>query len=82
VKKAFLNRGQSLVDLALIIGVVGLVFIGMQTYIKRGVQGRVRDLANYILSEKQDGGDAAGQITTTTSDSWMIETSQEAGKTQ
>ncbi|MDO8489128.1 MAG: hypothetical protein Q7S42_03345 [Candidatus Omnitrophota bacterium] len=47
------SRGQSLVDLAIIIGVVGLVFIGMQTYIKRGIQGKVKDLTDYIVSDQQ-----------------------------
>lgn len=67
-------------DLALIIGVVGLVFVGMQTYIKRGVQGRVKDLADYILSEKQDGGEAAGQKTKTVFESSMTSTELGEGK--
>jgi hypothetical protein len=41
------------VDLAMIISVVGLVFIVMEAYIKRGVQGKVKDLTDYILSDKQ-----------------------------
>lgn len=56
------NRGQSLVDLAIIIGVVGLVFIGMQTYVKRSVQGKVKDLTDYIISDQQaPDKDAAGR---------------------
>jgi len=55
MRKAFFRRGQNLVDLALIIGVVGLVFIGMEVYIKRSVQGKVKDLTDYIISDKQLG---------------------------
>ena len=46
-------RGQNLVDLALIIGVVGLVVIGMEAYLRRGVQGKMKDMTDYILSDKQ-----------------------------
>ena len=53
MRKAFFRRGQNLVDLALIIGVVGLVFIGMEGYIKRSVQGKIKNLTDYIVSDKQ-----------------------------
>ena len=53
MRRIFSRRGQNLVDLALIIGVVGLVFIGMEVYIKRSVQGKVKDLTDYIISDKQ-----------------------------
>jgi hypothetical protein len=53
MRRIFLGRGQNLVDLALIIGVVGLVFIGMETYIKRSVQGKIRNLTDYIVSDQQ-----------------------------
>ena len=46
-------RGQNLVELALLIGIVGLVFIGMGAYIKRGVQGKVKDWTNYVVSDQQ-----------------------------
>ena len=73
MRRVNFSRGQNLVDLALIIGVVGLVFIGMQIYIKRGVQGKVKDLADYIVSNSQSTDvDAVNRTTTLTSDSTLI----------
>ena len=40
-------------EIALIIGVAGLVFIGMQVYFKRGLQGKVKDLADQLISPSQ-----------------------------
>jgi Na+(H+)/acetate symporter ActP len=54
-----LRRGQSLVDLAIILSVVGLVFVTMNTYIKRGLQARVKDLTDYVISPKQAEADGA-----------------------
>jgi hypothetical protein len=53
VKIISLRRGQNLVDLALLIGIVGLVVIGMEVYLKRSVQGKVKDLTDYIISDQQ-----------------------------
>ena len=55
-KKIFFRKGQNLAEVALIIGVLGLVLIGMQVYVKRGLQGKVKDLTDIIISggsEKQ-----------------------------
>jgi hypothetical protein len=52
-----LTRGQSLVDLALILMVAALAFSGMQVYVKRGVQGRVQQMTNHILSGEQSVGE-------------------------
>ncbi|MDD5059841.1 MAG: hypothetical protein PHY35_01810 [Candidatus Omnitrophica bacterium] len=49
----FLRKGQNLVDLALLIGIVGLVIIGMETYIRRGLQGKLRDATDAIISKGQ-----------------------------
>ena len=53
MKVISLRRGQNLVDLALLIGIVGLVVIGMETYVRRSVQGKVKDLTDYIVSDQQ-----------------------------
>lgn len=52
------RKGQNLVDLAVILGVAGLIFVTMQTYVKRGVQGKVKDATDLILSSTQ--ADAEG----------------------
>ena len=70
MRRKFFRRGQNLVDLALIIGIVGLVLISMEVYIKRSLQGKVKDLTNYIVSNKQSGeapdtSDVSGKTTLT-----------------
>lgn len=69
------RRGQNLIELALLIGLVGLVVIGMEVYIKRGVQGKVKDLTDYIIFDWQsaDRPDevSAGRNTTISLDSNM-----------
>jgi len=68
----FRRRGQNLVDLTLIIGVVGLVFMGMQAYIKRGVQGKVKDMTDFIVSGQQSADkNAVNRITSLSLDSTM-----------
>lgn len=53
----FSRRGQNLVDLALLIGLVGLAIVGMEVYLKRGMQGKVKDLTDYIISSGQKAND-------------------------
>jgi hypothetical protein len=53
VRRRFFHRGQNLVDLALLIGVLGLVLVGMSAYLKRSVQGKVKNLADHIISDQQ-----------------------------
>jgi hypothetical protein len=48
-----LRKGQNLAEAALIIGVLGLVLVGMQVYVKRGLQGRVKDLTDNIIGSEQ-----------------------------
>lgn len=65
------KRGQNLVDLALVIGVVGLVLVGMEVYIKRSVQGKVKSVTDHIISGGQSAGEAVDQTTHLTVDSTM-----------
>jgi hypothetical protein len=53
IKRICLRKGQNLAEVALIIGVLGLVLIGMQVYIKRGIQGKVKVLTDKIIGEEQ-----------------------------
>lgn len=48
-KKKLNKRANSLLEYALMMGVVSLALIGMNIYIKRGVQARVADLADYFI---------------------------------
>jgi Flp pilus assembly pilin Flp len=42
------NIGQSTVEYAVLLAIVAAALIGMQVYLKRGLQGRVKDLADQI----------------------------------
>ena len=42
-----------MIDLALLIGMVGLVMVGMEAYIRRGVQGKIKDVTDHIVSGGQ-----------------------------
>ena len=45
------TRGQSLTEYAILLSVVAAVFIGMQLYVKRGLQGRIKGVVDL-----SDGG--------------------------
>lgn len=47
------SRGQSLINYALIFAIVTAALVGMTTYIKRGVQGKVRDMTDFFISDEQ-----------------------------
>ncbi len=55
VKKTLCSfgKGQSLTEVALIIGVIGLALVGMQTYIARGVQGKLKGLTDHMIGTEQ-----------------------------
>jgi Flp pilus assembly pilin Flp len=42
------TKGQSIIEYALVIGVVVAALVGTQAYIKRGLQGRLRDAADTL----------------------------------
>jgi len=63
----FFRKGQNLVDLALLIGIVGLVIVGMEVYIRRGLQGKIKDATDAIVSKGQNtDSDAPDSKTSTT----------------
>ncbi|MDD4907723.1 MAG: hypothetical protein PHJ00_01515 [Candidatus Omnitrophica bacterium] len=47
------SRGQSIWEYVTVLGLVSLVVIAMQVYFKRGVQGRLKDLADSQISSQQ-----------------------------
>lgn len=47
------KRGQNLTEIALIIGIVGLVLIGMEVYARRGIQSKVKDLTDNMIGKEQ-----------------------------
>lgn len=53
-------RGGSILEYSLMLGVVILVFMGMNTYVKRGFQARVKDMTDYFI-----GGEQIGEVNPT-----------------
>jgi Flp pilus assembly pilin Flp len=72
VKPLFFRRGQNLVELALLLGLVGLVLIGMQTYLKRSVQGKVKDLTDAIVSNQQSAIQPGVDVVTSSTSSFAL----------
>jgi Flp pilus assembly pilin Flp len=62
------NKAQNLTEYAIILGLVGAALIAMQVYMKRGVQGKLRDLSNQISPTQYERGNttASYDITRTT----------------
>ncbi|MFH1077574.1 MAG: hypothetical protein V1753_12240 [Pseudomonadota bacterium] len=67
LKKRLLTKGQSLLEVAILMGVVTLAILVMQTYIKRGVQGKTKDLTDIIIGTQQRAYVAESQTSKTTS---------------
>jgi hypothetical protein len=68
VKTVFsLDRGQSVIEIALLIGIIGLVVIGMEAYLRRGMQGKVKSLTDYIISDQQAPDEDAADTESSTS---------------
>jgi hypothetical protein len=75
VGKLFLRRGQNLTELALVIGVVGLVLVGMEIYFKRGFQGKVKDLTDALISPNQEAyqQDTSGLVINASSSTTIVD---------
>lgn len=57
------QRGQSTAEYAIVIGVVIAAIVGMQIYLKRGMQAKFRDVSDYMT---QHGGAMANDPNTAT----------------
>lgn len=47
------ETASSFMEYVLILGVVSAILIGMNTYIKRGIQNRLKEMTDYFLSNEQ-----------------------------
>lgn len=56
------KEGQSTVEYALIIGVIVAALVGMQTYVKRGLQARYHDGMNFLSTEVSTGTDGVAAL--------------------
>lgn len=51
------ERAQSLGEYVILVALIAAVFFGMQTYVKRGMQGRLRDASDFLVtSMKEEAG--------------------------
>lgn len=57
------RRASALVQYSLVLGVVSLALVAMNTYIKRGLQGKVKDLTDTHISAEQVGDSAGSKAT-------------------
>jgi Flp pilus assembly pilin Flp len=49
------KKADAIIEYAVIIGLVSLAFFAMNTYVKRGLQGRVKDMADSFIGGSQAG---------------------------
>ena len=59
------NRAQSMMEYAVLIAVVSAALVAMQIYIKRGMQGRLKGLANQISPIQYERGNTESDYTIT-----------------
>ena len=55
-KRLYDRRGQSTGEYALVFAIILGAIVAMQTYVKRGMQGRVKDGTDYMATETADIG--------------------------
>lgn len=55
------SKAQSTTEYAVLIAVVAAALFAMQVYLKRGVQGRIRDLATQISPTQYEAGQTRGE---------------------
>jgi len=57
------KRGQTVQEYVVLLAVVAAAFIAMQVYVRRGVQGRLKDMANQINSKQYEPTDTTSKNT-------------------
>jgi len=55
VYKMFRKNGQSTAEFAVLLALIAAALIAMQVYIRRGIQGRVKNLADEIGGQYEQG---------------------------
>ena len=48
------GKAQSITEYAILLSIVALVFVGMQIYVRRGLQGRLRDTSDFITAAMKE----------------------------
>lgn len=65
MRKCFRKRGQSTLEYAVLIVVIIAALIAMQVYLKRGIQGRVRESSDQIGEQFSPGYTVSNRTTYT-----------------
>jgi uncharacterized protein (UPF0333 family) len=65
MRKGLSKRGQSTLEYAVLIVVIIAALVAMQVYLKRGVQGRMRESADQIGEPFSPGYTVSNRVTTT-----------------
>ena len=65
-EKSFI-KGQSLLEIVTIFAIVALVVVAMEVYIKRGIQGKTKELTDKIIGSQQRAYTSDWQQSTDTS---------------
>lgn len=55
------KKGQTLQEYVILLALVATAFIAMQVYMRRGIQGRLRDLANQISPKQYEPTDTTSK---------------------
>lgn len=50
------RKAQSTAEYVIVLGLIVAAVIAMQTYVKRGLQGRIKDAVDYVGQEEQAAG--------------------------
>lgn len=80
MRKVFKRKGQSTLEYAVLIVVIIAALVAMQVYLKRGIQGRMRESADQIGEQFSPGATVSNRVTTSTastyetSDAWSSTT--------
>jgi len=69
MRKGLSKRGQSTLEYAVLIVVIIAALVAMQVYLKRGVQGRMRESADQIGEQFSPGYTVSNRVTTTYAES-------------
>ena len=75
------RKGQSVLEFALLLGVVIVVILVMQVFVKRGLQGRLKESADSMGTQFSAGGTTTMQNRTMTSDQAISEETGTKGTT-
>lgn len=78
MRKMLGQRGQSTLEYAVLVVVIIAALIAMQVYLKRGIQGRVRESSDQIGEQFSPGYTVSNRVTTTFANQSEI---QNAGST-